>query len=76
MIEKKKNGFLTIHDEAFSLAELILDWKLDSNKKINWTQNKQIISYIEEQCNIDDAKSFYKELFTPYRRKESSYTSE
>ena len=31
---------------------------------------------MEQSCNYNDAKIFYKELFTPYKRETVSYTSE
>ena len=35
-----------------------------------------MIDYIEKECNFEDAKPFFRELFTPYKREQSNYTSE
>ena len=35
-----------------------------------------MISHLEKFCNFEDAVKFFKELFTPYRRDNSCYTSE
>ena len=77
IVNKKKSRFTSIDQEASNLADLILEWNLNSDQKINWSQNKNLITHIEHNCNFKDAKRFFKGLFKPYQRKEDiSFTTE
>ena len=66
MVDRKKSRFTSIDQEAASLADLIFDWNLDSDQKIDWAQNRNLIAHIEQKCSFKEGKEFFKEMFTPY----------
>ena len=43
-------------------------------QRIDWNYKQKLISYIENECNFDLVKEFYKEMFSPHKRIDVSYT--
>ena len=74
--EVKKSRCSSIEQEAERLNRLISEWSLDTHKKIDWDYKQKVIACMEEKCSFEDAKDFYRELFTPYKREPVEYTQE
>lgn len=68
VIAKKKSGFSGLDDEAEDLYLRMRHFTIDSFQPIVWNKLEEEIECIENYCNFERCKKFYRKLFAPQEK--------